>query len=362
MTKFTAIYNGKKTSIEGKSLWDAKQKAIKELKVPKSKEGFVSIMSDKSIANQDFRFMEKGGGVGMASKVKKIITRAVQDFDKENHEFRFKQFDVEEYNGDYFVEYVSQEDEWVGGEKLGKLLNSLSKKLKVQIYLYYIIRDDHKAENNIRTKKGYTNVSKFGLGGVLLGSAIGGYAGYKIGRARPQKSGFDTEKKIASKLKKGASKVKQDLKEGAEKRKKKKLATSMARGGGVKTKEQYEKELERLKKDLWDAKQPKAKILIAKRIKDIKGLLNTKYGSTYAEGGGIDPFISSQTEDELRSQLMDTMDEDDVNSMSREEVYETANESYLMDDSYGIGGSTYAEGGKISSKANGGWGINLKWW
>jgi len=51
------------------------------------------------------------------------------------------------------------------------------------------------------------------------------------------------------------------------------------------TKEQYEKELERLKKDLWDAKQPKAKILIAKRIKDIKGLLKTKYG--FNDGWGI---------------------------------------------------------------------------
>ena len=54
--------------------------------------------------------------------------------------------------------------------------------------------------------------------------------------------------------------------------------------------------------------------------------------NTYSGGGEIDPFISSQTEDELRSQLMDTMDEDDVNSMTREEVYETANESYLMDN------------------------------
>ena len=70
-------------------------------------------------------------------------------------------------------------------------------------------------------------------------------------------------------------------------------------------------------------------------------------GGSMASGGEIDPFISSQTEDELRSQLMDTMDEDDVNSMSREEVYETANESYLMDDSYAKGGSM-ASGGHVS--------------
>tara|TARA_R110000824_G_scaffold139685_10_gene304976 strand:+ start:497 stop:4735 length:4239 start_codon:yes stop_codon:yes gene_type:complete len=63
-----------------------------------------------------------------------------------------------------------------------------------------------------------------------------------------------------------------------------------AKGGNAKTKEQYEKELRGLKKDLFDAKQPKAKILIAKRIKDIKLLLNTKYGSTYAKGGQIEDW------------------------------------------------------------------------
>lgn len=45
-------------------------------------------------------------------------------------------------------------------------------------------------------------LSKKGLGGFLLGSAVGGYAGYKIGRARPQKTGFATEKKIAAQVKK----------------------------------------------------------------------------------------------------------------------------------------------------------------
>lgn len=58
MTQFQAIYNGKKITVESdKGIWDAKQKAIKELKVPKSKQGLLSIMSLKSIENQDFRFL-----------------------------------------------------------------------------------------------------------------------------------------------------------------------------------------------------------------------------------------------------------------------------------------------------------------
>jgi len=75
-------------------------------------------------------------------------------------------------------------------------------------------------------------VSKFGLGGVLLGATVGGYAGYKIGRAKPQKKGFETEKKIAEKVSK-------KFKE------KKKPAKSMAKGGSIKyDDEDYTKELE----------------------------------------------------------------------------------------------------------------------
>jgi hypothetical protein len=58
---FVAIYNGKKINIEADSLYAAKLKAIEELKVPKSKEGLLSVVSNKSMANQDFRFMADGG-------------------------------------------------------------------------------------------------------------------------------------------------------------------------------------------------------------------------------------------------------------------------------------------------------------
>ena len=59
---------------------------------------------------------------------------------------------------------------------------------------------------------------KKGLGGFVAGSLIGGYAGYKIGRARPQKKGFSTEKAIAKKVAKTGKKV---VKKG------KKLTTDM---------------------------------------------------------------------------------------------------------------------------------------
>ena len=46
-TKFYAFFNKKKHTIDGKSLYDAKQKAITKLKVPKSKVGLLSIVNAK---------------------------------------------------------------------------------------------------------------------------------------------------------------------------------------------------------------------------------------------------------------------------------------------------------------------------
>ena len=55
-------------------------------------------------------------------------------------------------------------------------------------------------------------------GGIAVGGLLGGYLGYKVGRARPQKSGFDTEKKIARN-------IKQTAKDLRAKNKSKKMAT-----------------------------------------------------------------------------------------------------------------------------------------
>jgi len=74
----------------------------------------------------------------------------------------------------------------------------------------------------------YDRDAEYGMGGFLLGSAVGGYAGYKIGRARPQKKGFDTEKKIAREVKKEVAKMRA---------KKKDTKKSYATGGGVAKKE-----------------------------------------------------------------------------------------------------------------------------
>ena len=53
-------------------------------------------------------------------------------------------------------------------------------------------------------------------GGIAIGTAVGGYVGYKIGRARTQKKGFETEKKIGKKINKALSKGKKKSGEAAE--------------------------------------------------------------------------------------------------------------------------------------------------
>ena len=55
-TEFIAIYNRKKIIVKGDSLYDAKLQAIKQLKVPKSKQGYLSIMSKKGYDDQQFRY------------------------------------------------------------------------------------------------------------------------------------------------------------------------------------------------------------------------------------------------------------------------------------------------------------------
>jgi antirestriction protein len=61
----------------------------------------------------------------------------------------------------------------------------------------------------------YVFTNNYGLGGTILSGMIGAYIGYKVGRAKPQKKGFETEKRIGRKIKGAFSKKK------------------MARGGGV---------------------------------------------------------------------------------------------------------------------------------
>jgi len=58
-TKFYAFFNRKKYTIDGKSLYDAKQKAITKLKVPKSKVGMLSIVNAKEHDRGGFRFEGK---------------------------------------------------------------------------------------------------------------------------------------------------------------------------------------------------------------------------------------------------------------------------------------------------------------
>jgi hypothetical protein len=63
----------------------------------------------------------------------------------------------------------------------------------------------------------------YGLGGLLLAGGFGAYVGYKIGRAKPKKTGFGTEKKIARKVKSKAKELTS----------KKKPVKAYAGGGGV---------------------------------------------------------------------------------------------------------------------------------
>ena len=54
----------------------------------------------------------------------------------------------------------------------------------------------------------YVFSNNYSLGGTILSGMIGAYIGYKVGRAKPQKKGFETEKRIGRKIKGALTKKK----------------------------------------------------------------------------------------------------------------------------------------------------------
>lgn len=94
----------------------------------------------------------------------KEIVEKILEFDKENHEFRLKSYDVYDHKGDIFVEYVTQQDHNNEGKSV--LVDKLNDFKRVNyimnqnIYLHYIVRDDYSLDNigyydNPPTKRGF---------------------------------------------------------------------------------------------------------------------------------------------------------------------------------------------------------------
>ena len=75
--------------------------------------------------------------------IKEIIEK-IQEFDKANHEFRFKSYDVYDHKGDIFVEYVTQCDHTNDGKQM---LKDLLSNFQYPIYLHYIVRDNYSLDN-----------------------------------------------------------------------------------------------------------------------------------------------------------------------------------------------------------------------
>jgi hypothetical protein len=73
-TKFIAFFMGKKIDIDGKDLYDAKQKAITQLKVPKSKVGLLAVVSAESQKNQDFKFEYVNEGISKDAIVRTLTS------------------------------------------------------------------------------------------------------------------------------------------------------------------------------------------------------------------------------------------------------------------------------------------------
>ena len=87
----------------------------------------------------------------------KLVINTIKAFDKANHEFRFKSYDVYDHKGEIFVEYVTQCDYTNDGKQM---LKDLLSNFQYPIYLHYIVRDNYSLDNigyydNPPTKRGY---------------------------------------------------------------------------------------------------------------------------------------------------------------------------------------------------------------
>ena len=61
--RYFGFIDGKRHVVNADSLFDAKNKLIDMLKIPKKKQSLLSVISDKGMKEQEFRFFEKGGKV-----------------------------------------------------------------------------------------------------------------------------------------------------------------------------------------------------------------------------------------------------------------------------------------------------------
>ena len=86
-----------------------------------------------------------------------LIENSISEFDKKWFDYRFKSYDVYDYKGEIFVEYITQQDHDGNGKfVLIEELSEISFKEDININLYYKVRDDHRSDNrNYLTKKGF---------------------------------------------------------------------------------------------------------------------------------------------------------------------------------------------------------------
>lgn len=154
-------------------------------------------------------------------------------------------------------------------------------------------------------------------GGIAIGGILGGYLGYKIGRARPQKYGFDTERKIGQGIKKTFSKKKK-----------------MAKGGGVdKLQDRIKYQTKWHEQELADLKRGKRKTI-------------NQYYVQGNYGYGWEDLTSHNTRAEA---IMEKRTYDENESYPHRVVTKRIKKADFESGNYANGGGVREEYGKLNS-------------
>jgi hypothetical protein len=197
------------------------------------------------------------------------------------------------------------------------------------------------------TNKNY-RPRKYGFGGgIAIGGILGGYLGYKIGRARPQKYGFDTENKIGKGIKKTFSKKKKRMRYGGKTRGYFNNDPRVIRARFNTLCAETGKPIKKGQECVYYPSSKQCFSLDSKQAQEFREYMSDlDMGYNYAKGGEVAGYINTEYDDEDKTEKIVLYD-DKGNSKGS---FKTEKQAISYAKKIGLNPEMYAKGGKAENE------------